>query len=380
MKLKILKKDELKKNIAVIVGTRPGIIKFAPVIRRLQKRGVPHFIIHTGQHYSYNMDKSFFEDLKLPEPKHTLATVRECKYHGEQTAEMLKGIEKVLISEKPAITIVGGDANTNLSGALAARKLGITLAHMEAGLRSGDWAMPEEHNRVMIDHISELLFPPTELAKQNLLRDNVDGEIFVTGNPIVDSVKDHLKIAQEKSKILERLEIKPREFFIVTLHREENVDSKDKIEKFCITMKELNDYFYTDIIFPIHPRTIDRLNYFDCLDNLERIERLQLIEAVGYLDFLKLLYNSSLVLTDSGGIQEEACVLQVPCVTLRENTERPETVEVGANIVASTQEKKVLKAARYFLEEDLTRNWDNPFGNDCSRKIVDRLAQKLDEI
>ncbi|RLB01756.1 MAG: UDP-N-acetylglucosamine 2-epimerase (non-hydrolyzing), partial [Deltaproteobacteria bacterium] len=166
MQLKILKQNELTNQICIILGTRPGIIKFSPIIRTLENQGFPYFIIHSGQHYSFNMDRKFFEDLKLPEPKYTNDHVKDCSLHGEQTAEMIKGIERALILEKPRVVIVGGDANTNLAGALAARKLvNIKVAHVEAGLRSGDWRMPEEHNRVMIDHISDYLFPPTKKAK-----------------------------------------------------------------------------------------------------------------------------------------------------------------------------------------------------------------------
>ena len=201
-RLKILRRDELEDLICVVVGTRPGIIKFSPIIKELIERKKNFFIIHTGQHYSYNMDRLFFEELELPKPKYYIPDVYKEKYHGAQTAKMLKGCEEIMIKEKPKITLVGGDANTNLAGALAARKLQIYVGHVEAGLRSFDWRMPEEHNRVIIDHISDFLFAPTEKAKENLIKDSVRGKIFVTGNPIVDAVKQNIIIALKKKKII----------------------------------------------------------------------------------------------------------------------------------------------------------------------------------
>jgi len=378
MKLKILTKDELKSKIAVIVGTRPGIIKFSPVIKELERRKIDFFIIHTGQHYSSNMDRAFFEDLELPMPKYINRRVKECRFHGEQTAEMIKGVEKALLKEKPYIVIVGGDANTNLAGAIAARKLGIMVAHMEAGLRSHDWSMPEEHNRVMIDHISELLFTPTEIARRNLIEDNVKGKIFVTGNPIVDAVELHSKLANKKSNILKKYSLNPKEYFLVTFHREENVDIEKRIQNFVECLKSLTSKYNYPIVFPIHPRTFNRFKYFGVFEKMKKIKRLYLLEAIGYLDFQKLLCNSLLVLTDSGGVQEEACILKVPCVTLRENTERPETVDVGANIIASTDPEKVIKAIEFFIGSKTKRNWQHPFGKKCAKKIVDILVSELE--
>jgi len=201
LQMKILFKEELQDKICVIVGTRPGIIMFSSLIRKLKKQNINFFVIHAGQHYSYNMDKKFFEDLNLPEPEYKLNDVKNCKFHGEQTARMLEGIEKILLKEKPKIVLVGGDANCNLAGALAARKLHIKVGHVEAGERSYDWRMPEEHNRRMIDHISEYLFCTNEKSRQNLLKENVLGKIFVTGNPIVDAAYQNKEIAKKKNQI-----------------------------------------------------------------------------------------------------------------------------------------------------------------------------------
>jgi len=376
MAIKVLKETELTNTIAIVVGTRPGIIKLSPVIRALEKKGVNYFIVHTGQHYSYNMDKQFFEELELPEPQYKNDVVKKATLHGGQTAEMIKGLEKAFLEAKPKIVVVGGDANTNLAGALAARKLGIRVAHVEAGLRSDDWRMPEEHNRVMIDHISEYLFPPTEKAKQNLIEDNVKGKIEITGNTIVDAVYQNLKLANKKSQILDVLNLSPREYFLVTSHREENVDSKATLEEIIESLHVVHNRYDLPVVFPIHPRTRKRLQEFDLEKKAKLIRGLKLIEPLGYLDFLRLLAEAKLVLTDSGGIQEEACILRVPCVTLRENTERPETVDVGANLVAGTTPDKIVAAVQQMLSRE--RRWVNPFGDGRAReRIADFLNERL---
>lgn len=370
MRLKILRKDQLRNVVCLIVGTRPGIIKFSPLIRELDKRAVNFFVIHTSQHYSYFMDRVFFKDLDLAEPKYRLRGVSRCKLHGEQTATMLKGIEKILVEERPKIVVVGGDANTNLAGALAARKLQMSVGHIEAGLRSDDWRMPEEHNRIMIDHISEYLFAPTERAKQNLMKDGVKGKIYVTGNTIVDAVKQNLHIAKNKSKILD--ELNNDNFFLVTLHREENIDVIEDFVKILDGLKKVAQHFDYELIFTIHPRTRMRIKEF----KLTLPNNVRVLRPIGYLDFLLLLSNSELVLTDSGGIQEESCILKVPCVTLRKSTERPETVEVGANSVSGLDPDKILKAVETML--NAKRNWTNPFGENVAEKIVNILERELE--
>lgn len=375
--LKILREEDLKDKLSVLVGTRPSIIKMGPIIKELEKRDVNFFVIHAGQHYSYEMDKTFFEDLNLKEPEYLIEVTKNCKFHGEQTAEMLRGIEKALLEEKPKVILVCGDANFNLAGALAGRKLQIKVGHVEAGLRSNDWRMPEEHNRVMIDHISEYLFAPTKEAKQNALEDNVKGEVFVTGNTIVDAVQQNLKIAREKSGILSRLDLSPEEYFVVTAHREENVDSIENLSKLVQILGEVSEnYPDFEIIYPIHPRTKKRLKEFKLLEKAESINNLRLIEPLGYLDFLYLLDNACLVLTDSGGIQEESCIMQVACITLRKSTERPETLEVGSNIVAGLKPKKVISAVEKMLNRE--KDWKNPFGDGtASKKIVEISSQAL---
>lgn len=371
--LKILKKEELGNEIAVVVGTRPGIIKFSPIIRELKLRELPFFIIHTGQHYSFNMDRQFFEDLDLPAPRYINDKVCKETYHGAQTAEMIRGVEDALIDSKPRLVIVGGDANTNLAAALATRKLCIKLVHMEAGLRSHDWQMPEEHNRVIIDHISEILLPPTTQAMENLLKDNVRGEIHVVGNPIVDAVYQNEQIASEKSRILEKHGLYRGEYILCTLHREENVDHQNILTTHITNLKKVGREQEKKIIFPVHPRTRNRLKQFGLWDELLSDDRIGLIDPVGYLDFILLIKNAKLILTDSGGIQEEACILRVPCLTLRENTERPETIEVGANELVGYNLGRLRNGIAKFSSKDY--NWHNPFGDgSTASKIVDIIA------
>lgn len=377
MSLKVLNREDLKPKIAVIVGTRPGIIKFSPVIKEIEKRNLNFFIVHTGQHYSYYMDRSFFRDLNLPSPKYKNDTVQKCVLHGEQTAEMLRKVERALINEKPKIVIVGGDANTNLAGALATRKLGIKLAHMEAGLRSNDWKMPEEHNRVIIDHISDILFAPTIATKRNLIEDNVKGQIYITGNTIVEAVRNNVLIAEKKSNILTKLSIVSKKYFLITIHREENVDCVDRLKNLIICIDRIIQKYNKPVIFPIHPRTTKMFKYFGLENELFNTRNLKVIEALSYLDFLKLLFNSKMVLTDSGGIQEESCILNIPCITLRNNTERPETIDAGGNIIASTLPDKVLDAVQQFLEVKKNMTWKQPFGEQASKSIVDILFKEI---
>ena len=377
--LKILKQTELQNRICLVIGTRPGIIMFSPIIRELSIRKIPFFTIHTGQHYSYNMDKKFFEELNLPEPKYKLNDVKKCKFHGEQTAKMLDGIEKILIKEKPKIVLVGGDANCNLAGALAARKLHIMVGHVEAGERSYDWRMPEEHNRRMIDHISEYLFVTNEKSKQNLLRENVLGKIFITGNPIVDAAYQNREIALARGVRIKGLKIKKNEeYFLLTAHREENVDSEKNFKNIILGMNKICEKFKKKVIFLAHPRTQKRIEQFGLNKLINIIPNFIVRDAVGYLDFITLLSNAKLVFTDSGGVQQEACIFKVPCVTLRENTEWVETLELGINILAGTNPHKIVSCTKKMLTFE--GKWGEPFGNGkAAERIVAIIGKELYE-
>lgn len=364
--------DPIPDKTCVVVGTRPGIIKMSPLISELQSRDVEAFTIHAGQHYSYELDGKMFEDLGLEQPAYRIEDIEDTTHHGEQTAAMLEGIERALLEERPENVLVCADANFNLAGALAARKLRLTLGHVEAGLRSNDWRMPEEHNRVMIDHISDYLFVPTERARENALEDNVKGDVVVTGNTIVDAVQRNVDIAHDQSRIREDLGVANREYAVFTAHREESVDDPSTLSDLISTIERVIAEVGVQVVYPIHPRTEKRLRQFDLDDRIRSVDGLDIIDPLGYLDFLSLMAGAEIVLTDSGGIQEETCILGIPCVTLRENTERPETVDVGSNEVAGTDPKSVLDATKRMLERE--GDWENPFGDGTAgEQIIDTI-------
>ncbi|MFC1966124.1 non-hydrolyzing UDP-N-acetylglucosamine 2-epimerase [Chloroflexota bacterium] len=353
-------------KVAVILGTRPEIIKMAPVIRELEQKGENYFILHTGQHYSYNLDRVFFEQLRLPSAKYNLEVGSGSQ--AEQTAKILTGTEKVLQQECPDVVLVEGDTNSVLAGALAAVKLHIKVGHVEAGLRSYDRNMPEEINRILTDHCSELLFAPTEQAKSILKGEGIPEEkIFVIGNTIVDTVYQNLEIARSSAKVISTLGLKPREYFLVTLHRQENVDNRTRFTSILEGLYGVAAEFKLPVVYPVHPRSRKMMAEF----NLDARERLRLVEPVDFLDFLQLENNARLILTDSGGVQEESCILGVPCVTLRDNTERPETVEVGSNILAGVLPDKILEKTKHMLGKE--NNWVNPFGDGTAGEKIVRI-------
>jgi UDP-N-acetylglucosamine 2-epimerase (non-hydrolysing) len=355
---------------AVILGTRPEIIKMSPVVRELERENMDFFILHTGQHYSYSMDRVFFEQLGLPEPKHNLEA--SSGTHGEQTGRMLIGIEKVLMEERPDIVLVEGDTNSVLAGALASVKIGIPVGHVEAGLRSFDRSMPEEVNRVLTDHVSDYLFAPTEKARSNLLKEGIaDEKIFVTGNTIVDAVRQNIRLAEENSNILEEIGVNGDDYFLVTVHRQENVDNKQRFRDILEGLRLIHEHFDLPVVYPVHPRARKRMSEYGL-----KGDSLTMVEPLDYLGFLKLESRARLILTDSGGVQEEACILRVPCVTLRYNTERPETVDVGANVIAGTEPENILEKTR--LMAGKRRDWENPFGDGrAAERIVSIISNSL---
>ncbi len=343
-------------KVLVVLGTRPEIVKMAPVIREFQRQMICFFILHTGQHYSYSLDSIFFRELELPEPKYNLDTGSGT--HAEETGRMLIGIEKVLLDEKPDVVLVEGDTNSVLAGALAAAKLNIKVGHIEAGLRSYDRSMPEELNRIVADHVSDYLFAPTEKAKRTLVGEGIAEEkIIVTGNTIVDAIYQNLEMARSKSRALDKLGLKEQEYFLVTAHRQENVDVMDRLKAIFKGLGFVYQKYQLPLVYPVHPRTRRRIKEF----GLEVATGIRLIKPVGFLDFLALEANATLILTDSGGVQEESCILNVPCVTLRDNTERPETLEVGSNVLAGSEPEIILSSVEKMLARE--RNWPNPFGD-----------------
>ena len=375
--IKVLTGDSLVPCCGLVLGTRPGIIMFAPIVHEMRRRGLPHFIVHTGQHYSPNMDAQFFEDLDLPTPDYKLTGVAEHDTHGGQTAAMLSGIESVLLARRPYIVLVGGDANTNLAGALAARKLRIAVGHVEAGERSYDWRMPEEHNRRMIDHISEYLFTTGEKGRGQLEREAVEGRIVVTGNPIVDASRQHLELAKSRSDALARFAVRPGEYALLTTHREENVDFAESLQGALEGVSRASSRFGLRTLFLAHPRTRKRLREFGLLEWLASLPALETHDAVGYLDFLNLVAHAKLIFTDSGGVQQEACIHHVPAVTLRENSEWTETLDSGANRLAGTDPAQIVTAAGEALAA--CREWPVPFGEgDAAVRITTAVAEVLE--
>jgi len=359
-------------KVAIVLGTRPEIIKMSPIVRVLEKKNIDFFILHTGQHYSYNMDQVFFEQLKLPQPKYNLKVGSGT--HAEETGKMMIGIEKALLDEKPSIVLVEGDTNSVLAGSLAAVKVGLDVGHVEAGLRSYDRGMPEEINRIVADHISQILFAPTEKARGNLLYEGIKEEkIHVTGNTIVDAVYQNLELANESigKNVLESLGIVEGNYFLATVHRQENVDNPKRFKGILEGLKLVQDYFGMPIVYPIHPRSRKMMKEYGFDPG-----KIVLTEPIDYLSFLTLESRAKLVFTDSGGVQEEACILKVPCVTLRDNTERPETIEVGANTLAGAEPKRILEKTKLMIDDD--RSWPNPFGDGrAGERIVSILEERF---
>lgn len=356
-------------TIAIILGTRPEIIKLSPIIREIQRLNLDFFIIHTGQHYSYNMDEIFFEQLKLPCPDYQLRTGSGS--HATQTGKMIIEIEEVLMKKKPKIVVVEGDTNTVLAGSLVAAKLNILIGHVEAGLRSYYRQMPEEINRIVADHCADFLFAPTVNAKKNLLCEGIHkNKIFITGNTIVDAVHHNLKMSKD-NEVLDHLGLIKKRYFLVTLHRQENVDNEKRYHNILRGLKLIQEDYRLDIIFPIHPRSKKQMKKF----NLNH-DGITLIEPLDYLSFLQLQKNARLLLTDSGGIQEEACIMNIPCVTLRDNTERPETLEINANVLAGTQPKDIFLKVNQMMTRNST--WKHPYGKgDTGKRIVHIIMKKL---
>lgn len=353
-------------KVSIVLGTRPEIIKMSPVIREIERLGIDYFILHSGQHYSYNMDRTFFEQLKLPNAKYNLDIGSGS--HAEQTAKILIGIEKVLEDERPSIVLVEGDTNTVLAGALAASKIGIKVGHVEAGLRSWDRSMPEETNRILTDHLADYCFAPTEESRQNLIREGISEEkIFITGNTVVDAANQNLEIAESKETILDDLNIKSGDYCLATVHRQENVDNKERFQGILSGLEKVSAGLSIPIIYPIHPRSRKRMSEFKLYSNGVR-----LVDPVDYLSFLMLAKQARVVLTDSGGVQEEACTLGVPCVTLRDNTERPETIRVGSNVLAGTHPETIFESTMTYT--DKRGCWENPFGDgNAGKRIVEIL-------
>lgn len=359
-------------KICIVVGTRPEIIKMAPIIRECQKRKIDFFVLHSGQHYDYKMDKIFFEQMELPLPKYNLHVGSQP--YRKQVGKMMKGMLKVFLKEQPDVVIVQGDTLTVLMGALAAKRWDIPVAHHEAGLRSHDMTMPEETNRILADHISEYLFAPTDDALKNIKEEGLNAKYYSKpGNTIVDAVLENIKIADKKVNILKTLGLKTKKYILITAHRAENTDKKERLqgllEGLALVKKTFPEY---ELIFPMHPRTKKKIEEHQ----LAMPEGIRVTEPVGFLEFLQLEKNAVLCLTDSGGVQEEASILHVPCVTLRDNTERPETITAGMNMLAGTKPDKILSSTKTMLAKKIT--WKPVFGDGkAAKRIISELEEQI---
>ncbi len=358
-----------------VVGARPNFMKVAPIVEAMKRREreFAPLVVHTGQHYDSMMSDAFFRDLDMPQPDLHLNVGSAS--HAAQTAAVMERFEPVLLAQKPDWVLVVGDVNSTLACALVCAKLGVRVGHVEAGLRSRDRTMPEEINRLLTDQISDLLFTPSEDAGENLRAEGVSEErIRMVGNVMIDSLFKHLIRAKE-SAIRQQLAVSDQDYAVLTLHRPSNVDNRDTLGRIVDALEEISERL--PIVFPVHPRTRKTITEFGFGERIAKAKGLRLIEPLGYLDFLGLYSHARLVLTDSGGLQEETTVLGIPCLTLRENTERPITVKLGTNTIVGTDREKITNAAFAALNGSLTTNrhvpplWD---GNTADR-ILDALQE-----
>ncbi len=362
-------------EVICVCGARPNFMKIAPLMADFARRGDIHgYVVHTGQHYDENMSKLFFDELGIPRPDVNLEVGSAS--HAQQTAEIMKRFEPVLLERRPDYVIVVGDVNSTIACGLVAVKLGVPLAHVEAGLRSFDRTMPEEINRILTDQISDLLFVTEPSGVENLKREGIaDSKVFLVGNVMIDTLLANRKKA-DKSTILQDLELTPRGYAVLTLHRPSNVDDPEVLAALLEAFDQIQREM--PLIFPTHPRTRKNLSRFGFDARLKEMPNFRMLDPLGYLGFLKLMAESRLVLTDSGGMQEETTILGVPCMTLRENTERPITLEQGTNRLVHTTTEDVLKHYRQIMETSekksscIPKLWDGK----AAQRIAELLANK----
>jgi UDP-N-acetylglucosamine 2-epimerase (non-hydrolysing) len=364
----------LKNPIYLVGGARPNFMKVAPLIKELEKNKIPYKLIHTGQHYDYNMSKVFFDDLGIPEPDFHLGVGSGT--HAEQTAQIMVEFEKIVNQGNPALVIVVGDVNSTIACALVAKKLFVKVAHIEAGLRSFDMRMPEEINRILTDRISDYLFTTERSGMENLKTEGVPLEkIFFVGNIMIDTLFMNLAKA-EKTEYFRNLGLKKGSYALLTLHRPSNVDDKEHLLEILKIINYLKEKI--KIFFPAHPRTVKNLKDFGIYNRLDKDQNIAITEPVGYLEFLNLMSNSRIILTDSGGIQEEASVLNIPVLTLRENTERPITINQGTNVLVGRDFKKAKKYIDKILTDKIKKKtqikyWDGH----TAERIVEILINEF---
>jgi UDP-N-acetylglucosamine 2-epimerase (non-hydrolysing) len=356
-------------KIASIVGARPNFVKLEPIHRSLRSSGIEHLIVHTGQHYDYEMSDIFFSEFALPKPDVHLevGSGSSCFHIGE----IIKRLENKILDKQIDLVLVYGDTNSTLAGAICANKCNIKLGHIEAGLRSYDPSMPEENNRILTDNLSDYLFAPTRNAVNNLKRERVRGKVHHTGDLSVEII-DKTKSISKKSKILDILNLKSRSYLLLTMHRAENTNSKHLFIQLLETFESLKDSI---IVFPIHPRTKKMFETFGLLDRLLKCSNVRTLLPVGYIDFISLLQNSLKVVTDSGGIQKEAYLLKVPCITLRKNTEWIETLKGQWNVLTGVDSKKIIKAIN--RTSPVSKHSKSAFGSGRTSQLISKLLSNI---
>ena len=355
-------------SVIIVVGARPNFMKCAPIIEHMLIKKIDFKLVHTGQHYDKNMSGNIFFDLKIPKPDYHMKVGSGT--HAAQTALIMEGFDHICDEEKPKLVIVAGDVNSTLACALVGKKKNIPIAHVESGLRSFDNSMPEEINRILVDRISDLLFVTEQSGIDNLIREGISTDkIHFVGNTMIDSL---IKVSKtiEENKIYNSFSIQKKNYCLVTLHRPSNVDGENSIKKVVNILNEMSKKI--SILFPIHPRTKKQLSSFDV--SLSR--KIKVCDALSYKDFVNLLSNAKVVFTDSGGLQEETTFFKIPCITYRDNTERPVTLKMGTNILAGTDERKVLNIFNEILDGNeklgkIPPKWDGKSGK--------RIANIIDE-
>jgi len=362
-------------KIINVVGARPNFMKIAPIDRVMGTySNIDKILVHTGQHYDERMSKFFFDDLQMPKPDIYLKVGSAS--HAVQTAKIMTEFEKVLLKEKPDLVLVAGDVNSTAACSITAVKMGIKTAHVEAGLRSFDRSMPEEINRIITDSISDFLFVTEQSGLENLKNEGIpDEKVHFTGHVMIDSIAHFLPKA-EQSEILEKLDVQQGGYALVTLHRPANVDNKENFINLLNAFEEIEQRI--KIIFPIHPRSRKMIDKFGLNDKISAMKDLVLLEPLGYLDFMKLMRHTKFLLTDSGGIQEETTYLGIPCITMRKNTERPVTIDIGTNILVGSDTELIKKEAENILDckgkkGQIPKLWDGR----AAERIVSILIEEL---
>ena len=353
---------------AIVLGTRPEIIKLSPLIKQLNKKSTS--VIFTGQHYDYNMSMRFIDQLGLSKPNYSMK-IPPMK-PTLQVAEIIKKLSKILDKEKPETVIVQGDTNTVLAAGITSLKSNIPISHIESGLRSCDWRMPEEHNRIIVDHFSDFLFAPTQTNKQNLILEKVHGKIFVTGNTVIDAINQFSKVSKKQSKFT----IESDDYVLLTIHRSENVDNKQILSSIIKAILDSNQEF----IFPVHPRTQKQLHKFNLYTKLKNSKNILLLDSVGYFEMLELMKNCQYIVTDSGGIQEEATAspIKKKVIVIRKTTDRPEAVLKGFSEIAGTTYNGILKSLRKTVKNSSIPKKKSPYGDgNSSKMIIQHLKKNL---